>query len=187
MCGRPGDEAGESLVEIVVSVAILGLAVVAIMGGLATAVLGSALHRNQADVSVVMTAAAERVKEAPYAECAVMDSYLGTFDPAVPPSFNLPGHTVTRTSPSRLTVSSIGGSALWTVDFAIADWAGSKVFVPRDVTTCASNHDLGFRLQQITITVATADTKVSKSLSVMKRFGECPPLTPVGIHGCDTP
>lgn len=187
---RRTSQAGESLVEIIVSVAILGLAVVAVMGGLATAVFGSALHRNQADVSTVMTAAAERVKEAPYKRCAVMDDYLGSPPPhTVAPSFTFPGHAVTRTSPTRLTVSSPSGSALWTVDFAIADWAGGTVFQPRGPTLadCTSNHEIRLRLQQVTISVATADTKVSQSLPVMKRFGECPPLTPAGTFGCDTP
>ena len=44
-----GSERGETLLELVIASALLGLVVVAIVGGLATTVLGSHVHREQAD------------------------------------------------------------------------------------------------------------------------------------------
>jgi prepilin-type N-terminal cleavage/methylation domain-containing protein len=63
-------EAGFTLIEVVVAVLILGVGVVAILGGLATAVFGSGLHRNQADLDAALVTAEEKIKAAPYQSCS---------------------------------------------------------------------------------------------------------------------
>lgn len=174
------EEGGESLIELIVATAILGLGVVAVLGGMATAVLTSALHRSQAEVSTVMTAAAEWVKEVPYRKCAVMTDYLGGF--AYPPyATSAAGDTLTLTNPS--------GTAAWKVSFTIADWNGDS-FPPRPPapdTTCEIAHGQGLRTQLVTITAVTADGKVSQAIPIVKRFRDCPPVTPPNTPGCDTP
>ena len=60
----PGErsEAGETLIEVIIATALMGLAVVGIIGGLAATVLGSHVHREQADGSAVLGSAMERTK-----------------------------------------------------------------------------------------------------------------------------
>ena len=157
---RRTSEAGESLVEIVVAVAILGLGVVALLGGLGTAVSTSGLHRRQADVSAVLTAASERVKLADYMACAGAAEYLDS-----PATFAYPGFDRTDLS------------------FTIRDWNG-VAFVPRDATTCRQLEDLGYREQLVTLTVVGPAGNVSQTLPIVKRFRDCPnPASPT--DGCD--
>ena len=72
---RPARDAGETLIEIVISIAIMGIAFVALMGGMLTAVSLSALHRQQADTQLQLVSAIEQVKTAPYVDCAVSTTY----------------------------------------------------------------------------------------------------------------
>jgi type II secretory pathway pseudopilin PulG len=57
---RTGDR-GETLIELVVAVAIMGVAVVALVGGLGTAILMSDVHRKQAVAGANVRAFAEAV------------------------------------------------------------------------------------------------------------------------------
>jgi Tfp pilus assembly protein PilV len=63
---RPARDAGETLIEVVISIAIMGIAFVALMGGMLTAVSLSALHRQQADTQLQLVSAVEQVKAGPY-------------------------------------------------------------------------------------------------------------------------
>src|SRR5204862_2610228 len=56
-------EAGETLVELLVAIAILGVAIVVIVGGLGNAILASNVHRNYATAGTVARNAAETLKD----------------------------------------------------------------------------------------------------------------------------
>jgi type II secretory pathway pseudopilin PulG len=58
------DDRGESLIEILVAVLILGLTVAAVMGGLLTSVKVSDLHRKQATAGADVRSYAESVTRA---------------------------------------------------------------------------------------------------------------------------
>jgi type II secretory pathway pseudopilin PulG len=67
------DERGETLVETLMTVAILGIAVLGLIGGLVMAVRASDQHHKEADGNAVLTAAAESVVDNnrnPYQTCA---------------------------------------------------------------------------------------------------------------------
>ena len=55
--------AGETLVELLVAIAILGVAIVVIVGGLGNAILASNVHRHYATAGVVARNAAEALKD----------------------------------------------------------------------------------------------------------------------------
>jgi type II secretory pathway pseudopilin PulG len=59
----PSREAGESLAELLVAIAILGLAIVVIVGGLGNAIFASNEHRNYATAGTVARNAAETLKD----------------------------------------------------------------------------------------------------------------------------
>lgn len=72
---QTGDERGESLIELLASTAILGLAVVAIIGALMMAVDTSALHRDQVRTQNLLRNWAETVSDTTYNDCAGTRSF----------------------------------------------------------------------------------------------------------------
>jgi Tfp pilus assembly protein PilV len=56
------DDRGESLVELITAVAIMGIAVVAIVGGIATSILMTDIHRKQATAGALARSFAEQVE-----------------------------------------------------------------------------------------------------------------------------
>jgi len=58
----PRSEAGETLVEVLLSTALMALVVVGILGGVATMVLGSAIHRDQTEANPTLVSAMENLK-----------------------------------------------------------------------------------------------------------------------------
>lgn len=73
-------DAGDTLVEVLVTIVIMGLAVTAIVGGVATSILVSAVNREQATAGVIIRDYAEAIISAntPYVACAVASSYAAT-------------------------------------------------------------------------------------------------------------
>ncbi|MDX6299677.1 MAG: hypothetical protein QOF53_891 [Nocardioidaceae bacterium] len=55
-------EAGETLIEVLMSTALMGLVVVGMIGGLAATVLGSHIHREQSDAQAFLVRGMERIK-----------------------------------------------------------------------------------------------------------------------------
>jgi type II secretory pathway pseudopilin PulG len=81
------DERGETLVETLITVAILGMAVVGIIGGLVMVMRASDQHHEAADGNVVLTGAAESVVDNnrnPYQICASTATYNPTAGVATP-------------------------------------------------------------------------------------------------------
>ena len=56
-------EAGESLVELLVTMAIIGIGIIALLTGLLTAINASGTHREQADAGAVARNVAESIKD----------------------------------------------------------------------------------------------------------------------------
>ena len=93
---RPRDQAGLTLIEVLVTVAILGIAFVTVVGGMAVSIAGSDLHRKQATSQTVLRNLAEFVKRVPY-ECSgqyaeVMQTFSDEVtEPVVMPATAAPG------------------------------------------------------------------------------------------------
>ena len=73
-CGRArsGVESGVTLIEVVISVFIMGVAFAVIVGGLGTAIIGSDLQRRQADADIALRNAAETMVHQP---CGTASTY----------------------------------------------------------------------------------------------------------------
>jgi type II secretory pathway pseudopilin PulG len=85
-------DAGESLVELLVSIAIMGIAVTAILGAITMGATASSLHKNEAQSQTLVRNWAEKVSD---------DSRTPGFwacpDPVIPLATGLPtGYTPTR-------------------------------------------------------------------------------------------
>ena len=83
MAGRRlAGEVGESLIEVIMAVAILGIAIVALLGGLVTTIVGSSTHRDQSSGTAVLLSATEALKSATYVACATPSesTYVAAID-----------------------------------------------------------------------------------------------------------
>jgi len=139
---------GESLLELLVAVAILGVAVAAIIGGVGVSVLMSDVHRKQATAGAGVRDFGEAI------ENQVMAG--GYFPCAAPAKYAAPAGF---TTPSGFT-SSVASVKYWTG----SAWAG----------TCGTDSGL----QQLTLQVASGDGRAREQLVVVVRkrcgLGEAP-------------
>jgi Tfp pilus assembly protein PilE len=142
--GRITDDRGESLVELLITIVIMGITVVAVMGGFLTSITMSDVHRKQATVGGLARDYAERVERfvsgTGYAACAGTSAYAaGTVGFALPTDYS--SYTAQVTS-----------VRYWT---AASTWA----------VTCASDQGL----QQVTVQVSSPDGRAAESAVIVVR------------------
>jgi type II secretory pathway pseudopilin PulG len=142
--GERGEDSdrGETLLELIIAIAILGVCVVAIGSGIAMSITISALHRNQASAQDALHNYAETLQNS-YVPCttSTAPNYAQNLKQLAPSSW--PGPTVV-------------------VEYWIPTTA---TFSP----TCPPGGDAG--LQQVALTQADASGRVSESLVVDLRNG----------------
>jgi type II secretory pathway pseudopilin PulG len=138
--GRLRGERGDTLVEILVAVTILGIAFVAILAGLATTIRLSGQQRGRTNADTVLVGAADSVKNQTYVSCptASASSYTPTSGVTLPSGWS--ASNVTMTIKYRDTNT----------------WSA----------TCPSTDQ---NVQLLTITAAAPDGKSSESVEVVKR------------------
>jgi Tfp pilus assembly protein PilV len=138
--GDRGDR-GETLLELLVAVVIMGVGVVAVIGGITVGVLLSDVHRKQATAGAAVRDFAEAVQtllvSGGYVSCATVSSY------ADPPGYR---------TPAGYTSTVVAGSLRY--------WTGTAW-----QTTCGI--DLG--LQQLTLQVRSNDGRASEQVVVVVR------------------
>jgi type II secretory pathway pseudopilin PulG len=132
-------ERGDTLVEVLITITIVGIAFTGILAGLATAINLSGRHRGQANADVVLVSAAESVKNQAYTQCASTSSYNPASGVTLPSGW----------SASNLSITSV------------RKWNGTSF-----QTSCPTT-DQG--LQLITISATTPDNKSTESVEVVKR------------------
>ncbi|MFB6537767.1 type II secretion system protein [Streptomyces noursei] len=81
---RRGEE-GETLIEVLVAVVLMGVAFVIILGGIGTAIISSVTQQKVTSADSVIRSAAEKVVSDPYVSCA------SSYETPAPPA----GYTVT--------------------------------------------------------------------------------------------
>ena len=140
MTGAGDRERGETLLELLIALVIMGIGVLAIIGGLGTSMSMSGLHRNQSTAGVIVRDYAESI-----------EAFVGGsgYQPCAAPSAYAPA-AVGYSTPSANYVPS---------PVSVRYWNGSAF-----VSSCA---DVG--LQQLTIQVAAPDTRVIERLVLVLR------------------
>lgn len=154
------DESGTTLIELLVTVVIMGLAFVIIVGGIGTAIIGSDIQKNQAGADVVLRTAAETMA---YQACATTTA--NTYAPSP--------------QPSRFTVKVVRVSH-WDRDAnAFVDSADGLPAEVRCSDTDTPLTDTGLQLVELS---ASPDSgrQATKTLEVVKRKPDRDPPTEAG-------
>ena len=139
------DERGETLVEVLVALSILGVAAVAILAGLQLSVKTSDIHRKETTGGAYARSYAEAIEQyvasAPdhYVACAPADAY----------------------SPAT-----VGFATQLPAGFSGTQAAALRV-APDGVAGTCSGNDTG--VQQVTLTVSSSDGRASEKLAVLLR------------------
>ncbi len=138
------DARGETLIELLVAMSILGVAVVALVGGIGTSIVVTDAHRKQATAEAVIHTFAESIESSvaaiptAYASCPSLSTYTTPAGFAVPAGFTA---AVT----------------------AVTYWNGAPA--GSFVTTCSS--DVG--IQKLTLSVASTDLRATETLNIVIR------------------
>lgn len=136
-------DSGESLLELMIAVAIMGIAVVAIVSGIATSILMSDINRKQATAGAYVRNYAEAV-----------EAYVaaGNFNTTASPTY--PPATVgfTPPLPSGAYVASVSSVTCW-----------------NDTTTAFGTCPTTAAVQRVALTVASSDARASEGLVVIVR------------------
>jgi type II secretory pathway pseudopilin PulG len=139
MSGPRPDERGETLLELLIAIVILGIAVLAIIGSVVDGIMVADIHRKQTTAGTAVRGYAEAIENyvgvSGYVPCASASSYA----PSV----------VGFTVPTGFTASAA----------AALSWNGSAW------VSCTS--DNGF--QKVTVRVASTDSRATETLDVVLR------------------
>lgn len=73
--GRQGSDSGETLVELLLSIVIMGICFAAVLAGIGTSVRASAINHEQAFDSSYSRALAERIEAQTFVPCATASTY----------------------------------------------------------------------------------------------------------------
>jgi Tfp pilus assembly protein PilV len=80
-------ESGETLIEVLLASALMATVVLAIVGGISTMLIGSTLHRQQANANLTLTSAMEKLKVPGGQLCPVSPATLPAY--AMDPNISL--------------------------------------------------------------------------------------------------
>jgi len=153
------DDRGETLVELMVALAIMGTAVIALVGGIGTFVQTSDIHRKQAKSQAYLRQFAENLQSSiaayptGYVACTTTTKPKAAYDalkPAVDAGYQA---VVTET-----------GIAVWN--------RATSTY-----TTCPTAGDAG--VQRVTLQVSTDDGRASETLDIIVRRPCRPPTDPL--------
>ena len=139
---RADGERGDTLVEVMMTVAIVGIAFTGILTGLATAINLSGIDRGDANARTVLVSASESVKSQAYVSC--------------------PGANNSSYNPASGVTLPTGWSASNVVVTQLSGWNGSA-FV-----TCSGLSTDG-KLQKIVVQATSPDARSTGSIEIIKR------------------
>lgn len=140
---KANGDAGFTLIECLVSVAILGIAFAVLLGGMATAATTSDYHRKQATANTLLVSAAEAVK----------DDTRNTFQ-----------HGDCLAEAAYNPYTGIALPVGYTISVAPVQYWNGTAFAAGVAANCKT----AYKLQKITITVRSPDGRAVETVSVVK-------------------
>jgi type II secretory pathway pseudopilin PulG len=143
------DDAGETLIELLVAIVVMGIAVVVIMAGFATVILMSDVHRKQATAGAYVHDYAEAIENTVNTVTMVNGKPVD--------GYQVCAGTATYASAVGFTDSAYTASVA-----SVRYWSGSAW-----QTSCTPATDTG--LQQLTVQVASTDGRAKEQLTIVLR------------------
>jgi type II secretory pathway pseudopilin PulG len=165
---RPIGDNGETLLEILISVVILGVSTTAVLGLLQISVGASDIHHKQSVAGSILDNFAEYMQtdaSAPYVTCPGAVAAYGT------DRTNFEAALATATSKVYEPDFKVGGTLRYTLSTTIQGGDAQPIGSDPSVVfggTCASVEASG--LQQLTLTVTSKNTMASESTVIVKRL-----------------
>jgi type II secretory pathway pseudopilin PulG len=153
------DDRGETLVELMVTLVIMATAVVAVVGGIATSIRVSDIHRKQAKSQAYVRAFAETIEASVAAYPSGYHACTGTTTPAdaYKALFPVPAPD----------------TGVYNVDItAVAYWNGAT----SSFVACPGAADAG--VQRLTLSIFSTDGRASETLEIVVRKPCRPPVDP---------
>lgn len=141
MTPDPRHEDGLTLVEVLLAIAILGLGVVVIVGGMMTSIKVSSQGRQSAESQTTLRGYAEAVAGASYVDCAVATSYSTA--------------TIGYTAPSG-----------YVPTLAVSYWTAAGASGSFGTGTCTTDSGL----QRLVLTVTAADGSTETLRTIKRRL-----------------
>lgn len=146
---RQASEAGETLVEVLMTAGLMGIVVLAVVGGMSTMLFGSKINRDQANANGYLVSAMERIKSSDFPRWKCTD--LST------------AQAVYQTEAQRVSVPTGWAITADPVQFQYIDTSGGAPVI-KFGSTCSETTPL----QLVTLKVTTSASSVSPSLSFVK-------------------
>lgn len=142
-------EAGETLIEVIISSTLMALVVIAMVGGIASVLLGSTVHRKQANGNASLVEAMELVRSPETARVCAVNNASHPYLSGLPS-----GVTITDIEYQTITPDPSGNPTV--------TWAPASSYA----STCSLTSPL--TLQRVTLQYLSADSTVKPSLSFVK-------------------
>lgn len=142
-------EFGESLIEVLIAMVIIGIAGAALIGGLSSGIFSSSIHRQQTIAGTILESSGESLANStynPYVNCATPSTY----------------------NPSAGFTNEIPASG-WTVSITQVSWWNGTSFIASGSAACPdTNSDNFLHLQLVDVTVLSPHGQVSETRSFAK-------------------
>ena len=136
---------GETLIELLVSMTILGITVVALVGGIGTSIVVSDMHRKQAVAGAVVRSYAEAIESS---VDATPSTYVGCVATTAQAAYGSPPNF---TAPNGYTASVTG----------VAYWTGTET----GYGPCSA----GVGVEKLTLSVSSNDSRATETLNLIIR------------------
>lgn len=148
MLERRCQDCGETLVEVLIALVIMGTSITALLAGLATASRSALLHRDQSDIGTFLLQSADVVKGAPYEQTCSTAPYQSALAAVTPATWTSRGGTTPVTTVQY-----------W--DPLTRKFSGSCP---------AASADSFLKLQLVTVRIDAPNGRYSQTINVAKRY-----------------
>lgn len=166
---RPrGDDRGFTLTEVLVAIALMGVSVVVIIGGIRAVIAAASTSDEQAKVEAVLVSASDRLRAADYVPCPDVDGDYAHLSAAAAATVGYAAEQV-EIIDIQFWDASAGGvdSEGDTID-ADGDWGPTNSFVTPSGCQSDINLTTSRTLQKVTIQVSSPDASIVRTVEVVK-------------------
>ncbi|MCA1840847.1 MAG: prepilin-type N-terminal cleavage/methylation domain-containing protein [Actinomycetota bacterium] len=108
---QPRSDLGLTLIEVLITVAIMGIAFVSILGAMGTSILASDIHRKRANAETVLRNYSEAIKGTSYVPCPASGTAYNNASGFTPASPNQ-NYSVSVTAVEYLATSTVSGNVV---------------------------------------------------------------------------